>query len=113
MRGTLGPKRSTPATYGQEISVAKKVVESTLNSKNEKLIEYILSVAELKKIGNDCFIAEIGKLSNEAMMIEGVLRENIRRINLYINCLGLKSVKELINKARISLGVDEKCNLVN
>lgn len=99
-------QRSTPATYGQEIARAKNVVESTFNSKNKPLIEYILSVTNLKIRGDDYFAANIKELSDRAMT-KGFSVEKIRGINLYINCLGLNSAKQFIQKAQNSLEVNQ------
>jgi hypothetical protein len=103
-------QRNTPSTYGQEIGGAKNVVESTLNSKNKKLIGYILSVAKLRVRGNNHFVAGIGDLFSKAIRM-GFSTERIRKINLYINYLGEKS-EALIERAQAILEEDPKCNLV-
>jgi hypothetical protein len=104
-------QRNTPSTYGHEIGGAKNVVESTFNSKNKRLIEYILSVAKLRVRGNNHFAAGIGDLFNKAMRM-GFSVERIRNINLYINYLGGQSAKGLIKRAQVILEEDPKCNLV-
>lgn len=111
-RSNYRPQRNTPSTYGQEIGGAKNVVESTLNSKNKKLIRYILSVAKLRARGNNHFVAGIGDLFKKAMEM-GFSVERIRKINLYINYLGEESSKVLIKRILAILKEDPKCNLVS
>ncbi len=106
-RTISGPKRNTPSTYGQELSMAKNVVESTLSSKNKQLIEYILSVAKLKIRGDNFFATKIKKLSDRVMINGGVLMKKTRRINLYIYNMDLRSTQELIDKARSILEVNK------
>lgn len=105
--GILGPKRNTPTTYGQELAIAKSVVDSIISSKNKQLMGYILSVAKLKIRGDNFFATKIKKLVDRAMIKGGVLMEKTRRINLYIYNLDLRSVQELINKVQSVLEVNK------
>jgi len=104
-RTISGPKRNAASTYGQELSVAKSVVESIFSSKNKQLMKYILSVARLKIRGDDFFTTKIKKLADRAMIKGGVLMEKTRRINLYVYNLDLVSTQDLIDKTKTILGV--------
>lgn|GEM_PF-2435963 len=107
IRHTISGPKNTFSSYGQELAKAQAVVDKAFKSKNQQLIKYLLSVAKLKIRGDNFFATKIKKLTDRARIKEGVLMEQTRRINLYINNQDRQALRELIDKATNVLEVLE------
>jgi len=96
--GILGPKRNSPATYGQEIDRSKNVLEGILKEKNKQQMKYVLSVAELKAKGEDLSIVKLKKLFDKAMLKGEVTLKKMRFVNFYLNSFMPEQAKRFIEK---------------
>ena len=86
------------STYSEEIANSKKVLDNLFAEKNERQIEYVLSVAELRAKGKDLSVVKLKKLFKTARLKGEVVLKRMRVVNFYLNSLRPEEAEKFIKK---------------